>query len=73
MAKWKWHENKTTVGSGYPVRVISCGWMCADCGVDINRYLGAAGYSNSENITEMKRHTPRLDFCPACGTKKTEE
>lgn len=73
MAKWKWHESISPAGGSFTVNVVSYGWLCADCGVDLNKYLSGAGYASTVSMLYMKRNAPKLDFCPRCGAKKRDD
>lgn len=73
MAKWKWREEKKTAGTGHAVEVADYGWYCADCGTDMDKYLRDSGYVHPIGMIHMKRKTPKFDYCPACGVRKTKE
>lgn len=73
MAKWKWHEEMLTVNKGHPMDAIDYGWRCADCGIDLDKYLSESGYTHPVSMTKMKRNAPKMEYCPCCGVKKAKE
>lgn len=62
---WVWNEQWELDVPNHNSELITCGWRCSNCGIDLGEYLtestGEAHYIDNEFVK------PKLNSCPKCG------
>ena len=65
--KWEWREEWETHPETHSCDLISCGWYCTGCGIELGEYLTkATGRFVCLDDDYVK---PKLNCCPNCGAK----
>lgn len=65
--KWVWREEWDSHPETRSCDLISCGWYCTGCGIELGDYLTKA--TGHTVILDDDFCKPKLTCCPNCGCK----
>lgn len=65
--KWEWREEWEMHHETRSCDLISCGWYCTQCGIELGEYLTKETGVNI--ILDLDIRRPTLAVCPNCGAK----
>lgn len=65
--EWEWREEWETHHETRSCDLISCGWYCTKCGIELGEYLTKGTGVNI--ILDIDIRKPTLAVCPNCGAK----
>lgn len=63
--EWEWREQWETHHETRSCDLISCGWYCTECGIELGDYLTKGTGQNI--ILDLDICRPTLAVCPNCG------
>lgn len=69
--RWEWREEWETHPEMRSCDLISCGWYCTECGIELGEYLTQK--TGQHIILDDDSCKPRLMNCPNCGAKMDGE
>lgn len=69
--RWEWREEWETHHETHSIDLISCGWYCTECGVELGEYLTEK--TGQRIILDDDCCKPKLTRCPNCGAKMDAE
>lgn len=69
--RWEWREEWETHHETHSVDLISCGWHCTECGIELGEYLTEK--TGQHIILDDDCCKPELTICPNCGAKMDAE
>lgn len=65
--KWEWREEWDIHPETHSCDLLSCGWYCTGCGIELGEYLSKK--TNHYICLDDDYCEPNLTFCPNCGAK----
>ena len=65
--KWEWREEWHSHPEKHSYDLLSCGWYCTGCGIELGEYLSKK--TNHYICLDDDYCEPNLTFCPNCGAK----
>ena len=69
--RWEWREEWETHHETHSIDLISCGWYCTECGIELGEYLTEK--TGQRIILDDDCCKPKLTRCPNCGAKMEVE
>lgn len=69
--KWEWREEWHSHPEKHSYDLLSCGWYCTGCGIELGEYLSKK--TNHYICLDDDYCKPKLTFCPNCGARMDEE
>lgn len=63
--EWEWREEWEQHPETHSCDLISCGWYCTRCGIELGDYLTKK--LGQSVILDDDFRPPKLEFCPSCG------
>ena len=68
---WEWREEWETHPETHSCDLISCGWYCTECGIELGDYLTEK--IGQHIILDDDFRKPKLTRCPKCGARMDGE
>lgn len=65
--RWEWREEWESHPETHSCDLISCGWYCTECGIELGEYLSKK--TGQHIILDDDCAKPKLANCPNCGAK----
>lgn len=69
--RWDWREEWETHHETRSCDLISCGWYCTECGIELGNYLTKK--IGQYVILDDDFRKPKLARCPNCGAQMQED
>lgn len=69
--RWEWKEEWETHPETHSCDLISCGWYCHNCGIELGEYLTKK--TGRYVCLDDDFCEPTLGICPNCGARMDEE
>lgn len=63
--EWVWSEEWDNHPETHSCELISCGWYCSECGIELGEYLTKA--TGEYIYLDDDYEKPKLKYCPHCG------
>ena len=68
---WEWKEEWETHPETHRCDLISCGWYCSNCGIELGEYLTEK--TGRYVCLDDDYCEPTLGICPNCGARMDQE
>lgn len=69
--RWEWKEEWETHPETHSCDLISCGWYCSNCGIELGEYLTEK--TGRYVCLDDDYCEPTLRRCPNCGARMDKE
>ena len=69
--EWVWREKWDIHPETHSCELVSCGWYCSECGIELVEYLTKT--TGEQVYLDDDHDKPKLKYCPHCGANMRKE